>query len=275
MTLTKNRNPFFSSFLSLLVPGLGQLYNGELNKAVIFYLAQFALFIPLFAISLQYTPRGLFIILLIVVLFYFFAMGEATLRSFIKKSVTLKPYNKWYVYVLIIIIANLIAGGFNTVFRQSLIGIKPFYLPSASNVPTLLVGDQVIVDLRKKSPIKGTFIVFKSPDDPKKDYLKRVIAIENDSLEIKNKHVFVNNIMLNEPYSVHEDNKILPKIFPKTCPQETISVRFRYPPAKYLSWEIIETIALTAGFSDLLIKQQLSAQPFTFIGPGTKNALEC
>jgi len=211
MTLTKNRNPFFSSFLSLLVPGLGQLYNGELNKAVIFYLAQFALFIPLFAISLQYTPRGLFIILLIVVLFYFFAMGEATLQSFIKKSVDLKPYNKWYVYVLIIIIANLIAGGFNTVFRQSLIGIKPFYLPSASNVPTLLVGDQVIVDLRKKSPIKGTFIVFKFPDDPKKDYLKRVIAIENDSLEIKNKHVFVNNIMLNEPYSVHEDNKILPK----------------------------------------------------------------
>jgi signal peptidase I len=211
MALTKKRNPFLSSFLSLLIPGLGQLYNGELKKAVIFYMAQFALFIPPFVIGLQYTPRGLFIILLIVALFYFFAMGEATVRSFKLKKILLKPYNKWYVYCLIIISANLIAGGYNTVFRESLIGIKPFYLPSASNEPTLLIGDQVIVDLHKKTPINGTFIVFKSPEDPKKDYLKRVIATQGDLLEIKNKLVFVNNVKLNEPYIVHVDNKVIPK----------------------------------------------------------------
>ena len=211
MVLTKKRNPIFSSFLSLLVPGLGQLYNGEIKKAVLFYLAPFALFIPPFVIGLQYTPRGLFIILLIVALFYFFVMGEATVRSFTIKKILLKPYNKWYMYCLIIISANLIAGGYNTIFRESLIGIKPFYLPTASNEPTLLIGDQVIVDLRKKTPIKGTFIVFKFSDDPKKDYLKRVIATQNDSLEIKNKQVFVNSVKLNESYSVHADNKVIPQ----------------------------------------------------------------
>jgi len=211
MALTKKRNPFFSSFLSLLVPGLGQLYNGELKKAVVFYMAQFAFFVPPFVIGLQYTPRGLFIILLIVALFYFFAMGEATISSFKFKKISLKPYNKWYAYCLIIISANLIAGGYNAIFRQSLIGIKSFYLPSESNEPTLLIGDQVIVDLRKKTPIKGTFVVFKSVDDPERVFLKRVIAVQGDVVGIKNKHVFVNNVMLNEPYSVHNDNKVIPK----------------------------------------------------------------
>ncbi|MCJ7772537.1 MAG: signal peptidase I, partial [Desulfobacterales bacterium] len=190
--MTKKRNPFFSSFLSLLVPGLGQIYNGELKKGIVFYFAQFAFLIPLFALGLQYTPRGLFIILSIFVLFYFFVMGEATFRSLAKKSVVLKSYNKWYVYVLVIILANGVSGSFKAVFKQNLIGIKPVYLPSASNEPTLLTGDYIIVDLRKKTPVKGSFIVFKSPDDPESDFLKRVIATQGDLLEIKNKKVFVN-----------------------------------------------------------------------------------
>ena len=211
MKVEKKRNPIFSSLLSLLVPGLGQLYNGELKKAAIFYLAQFAIFVSLFIFGIQYSPKGLFIIVLIIAFFYFFVMGEATLRSLIVKTIVPKPFNKWYVYCLIIISANLISWGFNSAFRQSLIGIKPFYLPSASNEPTLLVGDQVIVDLRKKEPIKGTFIVFKFPDDPKKIYLKRTIATEGDVLEIKNKNVFINHGILYEPYRVHADNKVLPK----------------------------------------------------------------
>jgi signal peptidase I len=63
----------------------------------------------------------------------------------------------------------------------------------------------------KKKPIKGTFIVFKYPDDPKKDYLKRLIAGEGDILEIKNKNVIVNHVILKEPYRVHQDSKILHK----------------------------------------------------------------
>ena len=211
MTVDKTRNLFLAPFLTLLVPGLGQLYNGDLKKAVLFYLAQFVVFIPPFIIGLQYSPDGLFAILGMVAVFYLIAMGEATWRSLVIKKITLKPYNKWYVYCLIILSANLVAGSFNSTFKQSLIGIKPFYLPSGSNEPTLMTGDHVMVDLRKKTPVKGTFMVFTFPGNPKKDYLKRVIATEGDLLEIKNKRVFVNHKKLNEPYVVHQDSKILPK----------------------------------------------------------------
>jgi signal peptidase I len=211
MVLTKKRNPFVSSFLSLLVPGLGQLYNGEPKKAVIFYLSQFAILLFPFAMDLQYRFTGLLLILTIFALFYFFVLAEATWRSLVKKTITLKPYNKWYVYILIIISSNLISSAINNGFKESLVGIKPLHLQLSSNAPTLLPGDYIIVDLRKKNPVKQTFIVFKSPNDPKKDYVKRVIATQGDLLEIKNKQVYVNNRALIEPYSVHGDSKVLPK----------------------------------------------------------------
>lgn len=213
MTLTKKRNPFISSFLSLLVPGLGQLYNGEHKKAMVIYLAQFVVILLPFATGLQYTPRGLFLIFGIIVLFYFFVMGEATFRSLRKKSITLKPYNKWYLYLLIVVLANGLSSSVNALIKNNLNGIKPFYLPTSSNEPTLYPGDRIIVDLRKKTPVKGTFIVFKSAGDPETDFVKRVIATRGELLEIKNKKVFVNNTSLKEPYSVHGDTKNIPGTF--------------------------------------------------------------
>ena len=229
MTLPKKRNPLVSSFLSLLVPGLGQLYNGEPKKGILFFVAQFAFLIPLFILGLQYTPGGLFIILSLFVVFYFLVMSEATIRSFIKKTVVLKSYNKWYVYILVILLANGISGSFKTVFKQNLIGIKPVYLPSASNEPTLMTGDYIIVDLRKKTPKKGTFIVFTSPDDPETNFMKRVIATQGDLLEIRHKKVYVNNTLLIEPYSVHGDTKIV---------SEKSSPRDNYGPAHIPSGKV-------------------------------------
>jgi signal peptidase I len=192
------------------------MYNGEIKKGIIFFMVQFAFLIPLFALGLQYTPRGLVIILGIFVLYYFLVMGEATFRSLVNKSIVLKSYNKWYVYVLVIILANGISGSFKAVCKQNLIGVKPFYVPTSSNEPTLFPGDYIVVDLRKKTPVKGIFIVFTSPDDPETTFMKRVIATSGDLVEIKNKKVFVNSTLLNEPYSVHGDKRIIPeKISPR------------------------------------------------------------
>lgn len=211
MIMTKKRNPFLSSFLSLLVPGLGQLYNGEPIKAAIFYAAQFFFLLLLFALDLQYRFSGLLLILAVYAIFYFFILAEATWRSLVKKTTLLKPYNKWYVYLLVILFSNLISGAVSTGFKESLFGIQPINLQLSSNAPTLLSGDHIIVDLGKKTPVKQTFILFKPPNDPKKDYVKRVIATEGDLLEIKNKLVYVNNIALIEPYCVYNDSKVLPK----------------------------------------------------------------
>lgn len=96
-------------------------------------------------------------------------------------------------------------------------------IPSASMQDTLLVGDRIVVNkfafgmeklpfLKALLPYKdihrGDVIVFKSPEDPTKDFIKRVIAVGGDRLEIMDKKVYVNGLPVDEPYAVHGDRKI-------------------------------------------------------------------
>ena len=95
-----------------------------------------------------------------------------------------------------IIIAIIIA-----MFIRTFI-IQAFKIPSGSMLETLQIGDQILVNkfiygvkipftgktlIPVKDPEKGEIVVFKYPEDPKKDFIKRVVATEGDTLEIVNK----------------------------------------------------------------------------------------
>ena len=99
--------------------------------------------------------------------------------------------------------------------------IQAFKIPSGSMIPTLLIGDHILVNkfiygtkipfsdksiLAFKEPEKGDIIVFKFPEDPKKDFIKRVIATGGDTLEERNKIIYVNGKEIKEPYAYHGDS---------------------------------------------------------------------
>lgn len=98
--------------------------------------------------------------------------------------------------------------------------IQAFKIPSGSMIPTLLIGDHILVNkflygtkipftdkkiLIIRKPVKGDIIVFKYPENPQKDFIKRVIAAEGDIIEERDKIVYVNGNMIREPYTVHYD----------------------------------------------------------------------
>lgn len=85
--------------------------------------------------------------------------------------------------------------------------IQAFKIPSGSMIPTLLVGDQLIVNkfmygfeipftykkvLPLRKPSRGDIIVFRFPQDPSKDFIKRVIGTPGDVIEMKDKELYVN-----------------------------------------------------------------------------------
>ncbi|KAF0145774.1 MAG: signal peptidase I [Nitrospirae bacterium] len=103
--------------------------------------------------------------------------------------------------------------------------IQAFKIPSGSMIPTLVIGDHILVNkflygtkipfsetmvLEFTKPEKGDIIVFKYPEDPSRDFIKRVVAVEGDVVESKNKAIYVNGKQTSEPYTQHTDNSIRP-----------------------------------------------------------------
>jgi signal peptidase I len=103
--------------------------------------------------------------------------------------------------------------------------IQAFKIPSGSMIPTLLVGDHILVNkfiygtklpfsdgraLAFKKPERDDIIVFKYPEDPKRDFIKRIIAVEGDVIESKDKAVYVNGDPLKEPFIRHTDKTVKP-----------------------------------------------------------------
>ena len=99
--------------------------------------------------------------------------------------------------------------------------VEAYKIPSESMIPTLLVGDDLLANkfvyginipffnrkiLILTSPHKGDIIVFRSPEDPRKELIKRVVAVEGDLIEERNKQIFINGRASNEPYVQHTDN---------------------------------------------------------------------
>ncbi len=73
--------------------------------------------------------------------------------------------------------------------------IEAFKIPSGAMQPTLLVGDHIMADklvLRARKPKRGEVIIFKFPEHPEQDLVKRVIAVSGDKLEVKNGHPWLN-----------------------------------------------------------------------------------
>jgi signal peptidase I len=85
--------------------------------------------------------------------------------------------------------------------------VEPFKIPSSSMVPTLLVGDFILVNkftygirlpvVNKKiiplnDPQRGDVMVFRYPEDPSLDYIKRVVGVPGDRVEYRNKRLSIN-----------------------------------------------------------------------------------
>lgn len=123
--------------------------------------------------------------------------------------------------------------------------VQAFKIPSGSMLETLQIGDHLLVskfayDVRLPSniwldttdgkvlaktgdPERGDIIVFKFPEDESKDFIKRVIGTPGDTIEIKNKVVFINGEPIDEPYTLHTSDSDVPgrdTFGPYTVPED-------------------------------------------------------
>ncbi|MDA8337280.1 MAG: signal peptidase I [Peptococcaceae bacterium] len=80
--------------------------------------------------------------------------------------------------------------------------LQPFYIPSGSMEPTLMPGDRIVVgkaDLFGQ-PKPGEVVVFHYPLDPRQDFVKRLIAVGGQTVQLRNSNLYINGKLVPEPY---------------------------------------------------------------------------
>ena len=116
---------------------------------------------------------------------------------------------------------------------------QPFYIPSSSMEPNLLIGDRLFVSkysygysrhslpfspkifknrILENKPEVGDIIVFKTPADNRTDYIKRLIGIPGDKIQIVDQNLYINKIKVKK--------KKIENLFTITCGNEIIAVDF-------------------------------------------------
>jgi signal peptidase I len=105
-------------------------------------------------------------------------------------------------------------GVFGDIFESLLVAVilalvirffvfQPFYIPSGSMEPTLLTGDRIIVSKFSyyfSEPERGDVVVFKYPRDPKRVFVKRVVALGGETVAIKDGQLYIDGVLVPEEY---------------------------------------------------------------------------
>ena len=117
-------------------------------------------------------------------------------------------------YVESIVVAVILA-----LFIRTFV-VQAFKIPTGSMENNLLIGDHLLVNkyvfgparswvervlLPSARPRRGDIVVFKYPEEPDRDFIKRVIGLPGDTLEVRQKKVYVNGEALDEPYAHYMD----------------------------------------------------------------------
>jgi len=201
----KRRKPWLAALLSLVNTGWGQFYVGNWKRGLILLGIDLVL-----GLALVFVLMGSFISFILglaaLIVFNLYVAVDAYLSARRAREYVLRPCNRWWVYALLI--------GLNVVISQ-VMDEKPYEaytIPSGSMEATLQVDDYLMArELSPDDPIeRGDILIFLYPEDRTKHFVKRTIGLPGETVEIRNKVVYINGDPLDEPYARHGDPNYVP-----------------------------------------------------------------
>ena len=189
--LTKKRRPWLAGLLSLLIPGLGQVYNGQYRRGLAFLviaagadaLLVMALIVPPAHLLIELAAHLLLLCSLLVRLV---AGIDAFRQAGRVRVAPLGRFNRWYIYILAGV-AWMIANETVTALSQPYRKWHSYHSASDSMLPTLRKSDYWYAwkgYYESHQPERGDIAVFKLPRDGKTDFIKRIVGLPGDRVRI-------------------------------------------------------------------------------------------
>lgn len=200
------RKPALAALMSFILPGFGQLYNGEVNKAIWLFLLFTGIYTPAIALAALYVPAAWMMAVLALGLLgtlalWLYGMVDAWRGARALVHFQRRNWQSSGMYMLVLVLCNLVVLplliGYVRTYQ-----VEAFRVPSSSMAPTIVSGDFFFADKRYNCPgckagvQRGDIAVFLYPNDRTQTYIKRIIGLPGDHVRIGGMRVAVNGVAL-------------------------------------------------------------------------------
>ena len=185
--------------------GVGHVYSGRPARG----LAAFLIYVSVSAAAVFWLSLSFSLSALLIRLSVECALIIATTVDAVRWAKAAGPeyerrrYNRWYIYLALIIAV----GAFSNVYSNSVKSriVEAFSTPTDSMAPSVISGDHVLLDkktYRSSPPQRGDLAAFVPPprSGMRSNFLKRIVGLPGETIEIRMKRVFINGEPLAEPY---------------------------------------------------------------------------
>ena len=187
--ISVKKNPLLAGFLSFMFAPVGFLYLGNMTlfwQFLFYYLI--ALVLPVLAPNL-FTYLFSYGTLLLILLSSVISSVYLSMKG---KDVR-KLSNAQKISIPLILIGSITFNVFGIPYWAEAKGYSHYSIPSGSMLPTLRIGSYIFVKtIKHEKPIHGDIVVFQYPEDLSIKFVMRIIALPGDTLEYRNKRVFIN-----------------------------------------------------------------------------------
>ena len=192
------RHIWAAVLLSLIMPGLGQVYCGRLKRGLVLnFLNILPLPIIIGLFSLSNSPSLMQIVIALILaggMVQLTAIIDSVFLAIRSAGYQLKDYNSPIVYALLVLIVTGGSIGSALYIRDQ--GLEAFRVPTASCYPTIVPNDRILANknaYNRTDPQRGDLVVHICPFNRHWNYIKRIVAVTGDTVEIKDGWLYVNS----------------------------------------------------------------------------------
>ena len=209
------RRPVIAALMGAALPGFGQLYNGQFNRAIWFYLIFLIIAVPVTMITALYLPAAfmvgvLAISVLLTIGVWLWGIVDAWRVARRSNPYLLRSWQTSGVYAMVFLLCGLVVLPLLVSYVRNH-QVQAFRLPSGSMKPALQPGDYIFANMNYNCPTcwssvkRGDVSLFVYPNHRNWYYIKRIIGVPGDTVSASDGILSINGIALSSETGLDQE----------------------------------------------------------------------